>query len=108
MLADLLKSETFNIAFSLLLGIGLWAVLRPTCTSDSCAKIKAPPIKEFDGNTFRLGDTCYKFKAKTKECPKEGYIEPFNQNSLKSSANRLANLQTNGTTYSFSAFDMRD
>lgn len=96
MLADLLKSETFNIAFSLLIGIGLWAIFRSECTSDSCAKLKAPPIKEFNGKTFRLGNSCYKFTAKTKECPKEGFIEPFYENKAYLSRIRLETLQRDG------------
>jgi len=108
MLADLLKSESFSIAFSLLLGIGIWAILRPSCTSNSCATFKAPPIKDFDGKTFRLSSSCYKFKATTKDCPTEGYIEPFYENQLRSATNRFAKIQVNGTTESLGTFAVRD
>ena len=108
MLADLLKSESFSIAFSLLLGIGIWAILRPSCTSNSCATFKAPPIKDFGGKTFRLSSSCYKFKATTKDCPAEGYIEPFYENQLRSATNRFAKIQVNGTTESLGTFAVRD
>lgn len=108
MLADILKNETFSIAFSLLLGIGLWAILKPGCTSDSCAKFKAPPVKDFNGKTFRLGNVCYKFTTKTKECPREGFIEPFYENNEQNATNKFAKVQVNGITYSQGGFDVRD
>lgn len=107
MLSDVLKSETFSVAFSFLLGVGLWAILRPVCKGDSCSSIKAPPLKDFDGKTFRLNGQCHKFTAKTKECPLEGYIEPFNINHINETRNRFERIQVNGITYSLGTFAER-
>ena len=108
MLTDLLKSESFSVLFSFLLGIGIWAILRPVCKGDACSHLKAPPVKDFDGKTFRLSGSCYKFKANTKECPKEGYIEPFDQNQLAEARARFERVQVNGITYSLGPFSERD
>ena len=107
MLADVLKSESFSIAFSFLIGVGIWAILRPVCKGDACSIIKAPPLKDFDGKTFRLNGACYKFMAKTRECPVEGYIEPFDINQLENSRDRFERVQVNGVTYSLGTFATR-
>jgi len=96
MLADVLKTETFAIGFSFLIGVGIWAILKPVCKGDSCSIIKAPPVKDFDGKTFRIGQACYKFTAKSKECPAEGYIEPFHLNHEAESRARFERIQING------------
>jgi len=108
MLGDMLKSETFSIAFSFLLGLGIWAILRPVCKGDSCSAIKAPPVKNFDGKTFRMGGECYKFTAKTKECPAEGFIEPFGLEHLENSKDRFEKILFNGVSYNLGDFAVRD
>lgn len=101
MLWDILKDERFSIMFSFILGLGILAVLRPACDNDKCAKIKAPPVPDFDGKTFRIGDSCYKFKTKTKDCPAEGFIESFAEDNAHivamRSNNKLRNLQYFGS-----------
>jgi hypothetical protein len=101
MLWDILKDERFSIIFSFMLGLGILAVLRPACDNDKCAKIKAPPVPDFDGKTFRIGDSCYKFKTKTKDCPAEGFIESFAEDQAQiialRSSNKLQNLQYYGS-----------
>jgi len=101
MLWDILKDERFSIMFSFILGLGILAVLRPACDNDKCAKIKAPPVPDFDGKTFRIGDSCYKFKTKTKDCPAEGFIESFAEDNAQlaaiQSGKRLNKLQLYGT-----------
>lgn len=100
MLWDILKDERFNIMFSFILGVGILAVFRPACDNDKCAKVKAPPVPDFDGKTFRISDTCYKFKTKTRDCPAEGFIESFSENDAKltaiQSGRRLHELQVYG------------
>ncbi|NBR60265.1 MAG: hypothetical protein EBT86_01200 [Actinobacteria bacterium] len=107
MLSDVLKSESFSIAFSFLIGVGIWAILRPVCKGNDCSTIKAPPLKDFDGKTFRLNGACYKFTAKTKECPVEGYIEPFYINQLENSRDHFEKIQINGVSYSLGTFAER-
>jgi hypothetical protein len=69
MLTDLLKSQMFNVIFSFALGIGVIAILRPTCKGDQCNQTKAPPIKDWDGFVYRMGAKCYEYTSKIVECP---------------------------------------
>jgi len=73
----IIKTEAYNTAFSIVIGIGLVAVLIPGCRSNSCAVKKAPPVDEVTKSAYKIGDKCYKFKTNTIQCPTKGIIEPF-------------------------------
>jgi len=78
MIADILKSKQFNFIFSVLLGLGLAAILRPVCKGDQCVTLKAPPVHEVETSTYQLGSRCFQFKVDSRECPKAGkVIEAF-------------------------------
>ena len=48
---------------SILLGIGLAAMFRSSCTDKKCITFKGPVISEVDGKTYQFGDSeCSKFK----------------------------------------------
>jgi hypothetical protein len=72
-----LKTEGYNIVFSIVIGIGLVAVFKPGCRDNQCAIKKAPPVDEVTKSTYQIGDKCYKFKVNNIECPSKGAIEPF-------------------------------
>jgi hypothetical protein len=73
-----LKTEGFNIAFSVLLGVAIVSLFRAACKGDGCKIVKAPPIDEIKAATYQLGDTeCYQFRTQTVECPQKGVIEGF-------------------------------
>lgn len=74
MIADILKSKQFNFVFSVLLGLGLAAILRPVCKGDQCLVLKAPPVHEVESTTYQLGSRCFQFKVDNRECPKQGKI----------------------------------
>jgi hypothetical protein len=76
---EFLKSKSFNYIFSFILGVGLVSILKPICKGEECRILRAPAFEEVKGTTYQLGDGCYKFSAKTIECPKTGVIEPFVQ-----------------------------
>lgn len=78
MIADILKSKQFNFIFSVLLGLGLAAILRPACKGDQCVTLKAPPVHEVETSTYQLGTRCFQFKVESQECSKAGkVIEAF-------------------------------
>ena len=77
MIQDILKSKTFNVVFSVLLGLGIAAILKPMCKGDSCMIIKAPPVNEVNKATYQLGSKCYQFRTQAVECPLKGVIEAF-------------------------------
>jgi hypothetical protein len=74
MISDILKSKQFNFVFSVLLGLGLAAILRPACKGDQCLVLKAPPVHEVESTTYQLGSKCFQFKVDNRECPKQGKI----------------------------------
>ncbi len=74
---EFLKSETFNVVASFILGLGLMAILKPGCKGESCKLRKAPPFEEVKTSVYQLGSKCFKFDAEPMDCPKEGVIEPF-------------------------------
>ena len=68
MIWDLLKSKKFNFIFSVLLGLGLAAILRPACKGDQCLTLKAPPVHEVEKTTYQLGSKCFQFSIENREC----------------------------------------
>jgi hypothetical protein len=94
MLGDLMKSEWFNNVFSLLIGIGIIAILRPTCSGDRCNVTKAPPPADWNGFVYQMGAKCYEFKTGVVDCPKAGgqaAVESFSSCGLP--ANRNSHLR---------------
>lgn len=77
MLSKLLKNPLFNVTFSFLLGLGVVALVRPLCKDGECTVKKAPPVKEWDGAVYRVGNKCHEYKTKSVECPASGMIESF-------------------------------
>lgn len=74
MISDILKSKNFNFIFSVLLGLGLAAILRPACKGDQCLMMKAPPVHEVESSTYQLGSRCFQFKVDSRDCPKAGKV----------------------------------
>lgn len=73
-----MKSKNFNFIFSVLLGVGLAAILRPACKGDQCLTMKAPPVHEVESTTYQLGSRCFQFKVDNRNCPNQGkVIEAF-------------------------------
>lgn len=74
MLWDMLKTKQFNLFFSVIIGIGLAAVLKPICKGDKCVTLKAPPVAEINTTTYQLGNKCYQFKTESTSCPKDSKV----------------------------------
>lgn len=79
-LFDFMKSETFKVMGSFILGVGVMAVLKPGCRSTDCRIQKAPPLEEVTHSTYQIGQSCYQFQTQQLDCPKQGVIEPFIRN----------------------------
>lgn len=81
---QILKRPVFNVLFSILLGIGIVAIMRPICKGIECLTYKSPNIKDWNENTYIIGDECYRFKTSVCPCPGNGdEIEPFNGRRVK-------------------------
>jgi hypothetical protein len=76
----ILKDKKFNYFFSFLVGLFLATLLRRTSCSPGkpCLLYKAPPMKELQTNTYKIGEKCFRFHAVEKTCPQDdSIIEPF-------------------------------
>ena len=77
-LQKLMKNESFNVFFSVILGIGIICILHPACSGKDCeTETKPPSEKDFDQYVYRMKDKCYEFKTEIVACPASGAIEPF-------------------------------
>ena len=83
---EFIKTESYSIIFSVVIGIGIVAVLKPGCRDNGCAIKKAPPVDEVAKTTYQIGAKCYQFKAENIECPSKGVIEPFETNALRAAS----------------------
>jgi hypothetical protein len=87
-----MKSEWFNLVFSVLLGVGIVAILRPVCKGDICTVNKAPAPAEWNNAVYSIGSKCWEFKSEVVECPKAAGaqvpIESF-QSAIRNSHLRL-------------------
>ncbi len=77
MLIDVLKDKRFDVTFSVLMGLFLAILVRPTCKGETCFNFKAPDVKEIKTHAYKINDKCYKFVTKDVQCPSVGVIEPF-------------------------------
>lgn len=68
---EVLKTESFKVAFSGLIGIAIVMLFYPAC-KDGCRVRKAPPVEEIKNSTYQLADKCYKFEAEAVNCPTNG------------------------------------
>lgn len=69
MIIDTIKTDTGSIIVSIVLGLGLAAMLRGACTGRSCMVVKAPPLKETSDYVYKIDGDCYKYKPKMTKCP---------------------------------------
>lgn len=72
-----LKTESFAIISSIILGMGLIVIFKPMCKTTECVVQKAPSIEEVTKTTYDIKGKCYQFQTKTVDCPTSGVIEPF-------------------------------
>ena len=72
-----LKSKSFHIIGSFIIGFGLVAVFRNQCKGAECLIQKAPSVDEVIKTTYQIGHKCYQFKTESTACKDSGVIEPF-------------------------------
>lgn len=71
------KLDMIGIVGSLILGVGIIAILKPICKGPNCIIQKAPSVDEVVKSTYQTGQKCYQFKTTSIKCPENGVIEPF-------------------------------
>ena len=67
-LKRLLNTPTGVFFISIILGIGLATLFYNTCSGKQCIHFNGPLINEIDGQTFKFGEECYKYKLHPTTC----------------------------------------
>jgi len=67
----LVNTKMGRVFISILLGIGLAALFRRTCTDKNCIVFNGPIIKEFDDKIYKQDGKCYKYTATSSKCNTE-------------------------------------
>ena len=65
------RSPALVTLFSMLMGLGVAAMMRPMC-AEGCGPLRAPPASSVQGRVFQYGETCVEFVTHPVRCPTEG------------------------------------
>lgn len=68
MIAELAMSPAGKRVLSVILGLGLAALFRRSCSKGQCVVVKGPPSAETDQYVYRIDDACYKYQVKPRSC----------------------------------------
>lgn len=69
MISRITKDKTGSIILSIILGLGLAAMLKRTCRGNNCVVVQAPPNeKELDEYVYSVNDNCYKYTPENVPC----------------------------------------
>jgi len=63
-----LHSETSKYIISIVLGLGLASLFRKTCKGENCIVFTAPALTEIEKETYKYGNTCYKYVTESETC----------------------------------------
>lgn len=67
----LVNTKMGRVFISIVMGIGLAALFRRTCTDKNCIVFNGPIIKEFDDKIYKQDGKCYKYTATSSKCNPE-------------------------------------
>jgi len=67
-LSQTMSSHYGPIIISIILGFGLATLFRRACHGDGCVVVKSPDLKEIQSNTYKYGDSCYKYTPHMTPC----------------------------------------
>lgn len=66
---DALHTRAGNIIISIILGLGLAALIfRKTCSGNGCVIVKGPNPKEVSTHVYKIKDGCYKYTPYVVPC----------------------------------------
>ena len=64
----LLKTTIGRIVTSILLGLGLAALFKKSCSGQSCITYHGPILGQVEGKTYQYGDQCYSYTLSPIQC----------------------------------------
>lgn len=67
-LIDVIRTKTFSIIFSLMLGLALASFFRRACKGRACVIVKAPNPQQMTSGYYKFSGKCYKFKTDVANC----------------------------------------
>jgi hypothetical protein len=73
----LLNSEAGKIVISIILGLGLASLFRKVCVDKNCITFNGVVISDIEDKTYKHGESCYKYKAKTEKCDEVKKVVPI-------------------------------
>jgi hypothetical protein len=85
---DFMKSKTFSIVASFILGFGLMALFSSACRGGDCATKKAPSSDEITKATYQVGSKCYQFHTEITDCGTNKVIESFQDSAARAPIKR--------------------
>ena len=68
MISRIIKDKTGSIILSIMLGLGLAAMLKRTCRGNGCIVVQAPNEQEINDNVYSVNDNCYKYTPEHVPC----------------------------------------
>ena len=63
------NSPLGSIIISIIFGLGLAALFQRACRGDSCIVVKAPSRSDVDRFTYKIDQSCYKYRPELIPCP---------------------------------------
>lgn len=76
MLERVFEQKTGAILVSILLGLGLAAMFRRSCSGSSCVVVKSPDLKAIEGNVYKVNNDCYKYSPEIVPCERDDKPTP--------------------------------
>jgi hypothetical protein len=73
MLEKAFKNNTGAIMISVILGLGLAAMFRKSCTGNNCVVVKSPDMKDIENSVYRVNDNCFKYTPQIVACDKPAH-----------------------------------
>ena len=64
----LIYTENGKAFISILLGLGLASIFRSACNKRGCIVFRHAEIDDIDGETYKVGNKCYKYDLYKESC----------------------------------------
>jgi hypothetical protein len=78
MIKDVLDSEAGSVIISIVLGLGLAALIfRKACNGSGCIIVQGPNPKEVSDYIYKIKDDCYKYTPYVAPCEESGDEKPL-------------------------------
>jgi hypothetical protein len=77
----LLYTQIGQKIISSIFGLAIALLFHRTC-KDNCVKFFAPHVKDIEGNTFRLDETCFQYTPYIVDCSNTEVLFPYDVRNI--------------------------